>query len=110
VVFPEGARNWTARVLEHDLSAGGRTIEGALDTLLKMTRAHIGYDVRHGREPLSTFAAAPHMYWNAFAVGTRITMPLQIEAVESIAPTTVVAAVAREHPLFSRSTPRFRIA
>ena len=56
LVFPETHGTWTARGLEHDLAAEGRTIEAAVDTLLKIARAHVAYDRRHNREPLSAFA------------------------------------------------------
>ena len=49
LVFPESSRIWTARALEHDLAGGGATMEAALDTVLKVARAHINYDLRHGR-------------------------------------------------------------
>ena len=48
VAFPESRLVSTARCLEHDLMASGRTTEGAVDALLKMVRAHIDYDRRHG--------------------------------------------------------------
>lgn len=67
LVFPETTRTWTARSLEHDLAAGGRSAGAAIDTLVKIAQAHIAFDARHGREPLSAFRAAPQLYWNAFA-------------------------------------------
>jgi hypothetical protein len=112
LVFPETHRAWTARALEHDLAANGRTPEAALDSLLKITRAHIAYDLRHGREPLSAFAAAPQLYWNAFARATRLTIPLELAWRDSGAATPVLAATVPEHPILHRITPpqRVRIA
>ena len=78
LVFPETSRTWTARGLERDLAAGGRSIESAVDTLLKIARAHIAYDRRHNREPLSAFAAAPPVYWNAFTRATPIPIPTDL--------------------------------
>jgi hypothetical protein len=110
VVFPETSRTWTARMLEHDLTGGGRSVEEALDALLKIARAHIAFDRRHGRQPLTAFAAAPRLYWNAFAEGTRTTAPTRIEWRESGEPTPVVAATLREHPVFIPANPRVRPA
>ena len=104
IIFPETPRAWTARALEHDLAANGRTVEAALDSLLKIARAHIAYDLRHGREPLSAFAAAPQLYWNAFAEATRLTLPLELAWRDYGAPTPVVAATVPEHPILRRAT------
>ena len=77
VVFPVSPRTWVARALEHDLAAEGRSIESAIDTVLKIALAHIAYDRRHGREPLSAFAAAPALYWTAFKAGTPLPIPAE---------------------------------
>jgi hypothetical protein len=66
VVYPETRRTWTARVLEHDMSAVARSVELATDAVLKIAIAHIEFDCRHRREPLSVFSAAPSLYWVAF--------------------------------------------
>jgi hypothetical protein len=71
VVFPELSRWWIARSLERDIAATGRTPEAALDSVLKIAQAHIMFDVRHGREPLSAFAPAPRPYWKAFLAADR---------------------------------------
>jgi hypothetical protein len=102
LVFPEAPRSWIARSLEHDLAANGRTPEAALDALLKIADAHIAYDLRHGREPLSAFAAAPRLYWNAFANATRMTLSLKIGCREAGPPTPVFAATVPEHPILRR--------
>ena len=97
-VFPETYGTWTARSLEHDLAAEGRTVEAAVDTLLKIARAHVAYDRRHNREPLSAFAPAPERYWNAFSGATRLPTPLQIDWSDNGRPMQIVAAVASENP------------
>ena len=67
LAYPE-SRVWsTARCLEHDLMASGRSADLAIDSLLKMIRAHIEYDARHHRLALSAFAPAPALYRSAFA-------------------------------------------
>lgn len=70
VAFQETRLHSTARCLEHDITATGRTTEFAVDALLKMVRAHIDFDRRHARLPLSTFAPAPRLYWDAFKQGS----------------------------------------
>jgi hypothetical protein len=98
LVFPETHGTWTARGLEHDLAAEGRTVEAAVDTLLKIARAHVAYDRRHNREPLSAFAPAPQRYWTAFNGATRLSSPVEVDWSENGRPMHIVAAVAREHP------------
>ena len=109
LVFPETGRNWTARGLDHDISSGGRTLESAVDALLKITFAHIAYDRRHNRRPLSAFARAPQIYWNAFAGATK--RPILIEAAWSDAsPTQITVAVVNQHPALQRRLPAAHVA
>jgi hypothetical protein len=108
LIFPETPRMWTARLLEHDLAAAGRTEAAALDTLLKVVQAHIAFDLRHGLEPLAAFAAAPRPYWMAFAGATRMNLPMKIEWGESASKPVFAAAVV-EHPLLALA-PTARIA
>jgi hypothetical protein len=97
LVFPETGGRWTARGLEHDISAGGRTLESAADALLKITVAHIAYDRRHNRMPLSAFLRAPRLYWTAFANATR--RPISMQAAwPDASPTDITVAVAHQHP------------
>ena len=73
-------------------------MEAAVDTLVKIARAHIAYDCRHNREPLSAFAAAPRLYWNAFTHATPLPMPAGLDLPQSGIPTEIVAAVVAQHP------------
>ena len=98
LVFPQTYGTWTARGLEHDLAADGRTIEAAVDTLLKIARAHVAYDRRHNREPLSAFAPAPQLYWAAFGGATRLPAPVELDWAENGRPMQIVAAVVSQHP------------
>jgi hypothetical protein len=98
LVFPETHRTWTARGLEHDLAAGGRTIESAVDTLLKIVRAHIDFDLRHHHEPLSAFAAAPSLYWSAFTGARRLPLEMELDWSDRGRLAEVVAAVIHYHP------------
>lgn len=97
LVFREVYGAWTARALEHDIAAEGRTLESAVDTLLRITRAHIEYDRRHNRIPLSGFAAAPPLYWRAFAQATHLPLGDDLNFGDS-APARISAALATRHP------------
>src|SRR5438477_209681 len=98
LVFPETGHRWTARGLEHDLAADGSTLESAVDTLLKIVRAHIVYDRRHDHKPLSAFAPAPQLYWDAFTLATRLPITMELDWSETEARAQVVTAVASKHP------------
>jgi hypothetical protein len=98
VVFPETQRTWTARALEHDLAAQGRTIESAVDTLVKLIQAHVAYDRRHNRKPLSAFAAAPRLYWSAFNRADELPILMELDWQDSDIPARIVAAVLPDHP------------
>ena len=99
LVFPESSRVWTARALEHDLAGGGATMEAALDTLLKVARAHINYDLRHGRQPLSAFAGA-----------TRVDIRLDLAGEETAMHMRVIAATLPQHPIVKLYCERVRTA
>jgi hypothetical protein len=66
VAFQETRHRFTARCLEYDIMAVGRTSELAIDALLRMVQAHIDFDGRHARPALSAFVQAPRLYWEAF--------------------------------------------
>ncbi len=105
VVYPETTKAWGARSLEHDLTAVGRTAEAALDALVRLASAHIAYDFRHGRTPLSAFAAAPRSYWNAFAGAAQGARPLEITQPEPQRPLSCLVSVTRENPAMRRLIP-----
>jgi hypothetical protein len=106
VVFPETTKAWTARCLEHDLAAGGRTADAAVDALLRITSAHIDFDIRHGRQPLSAFCAAPRPYWNAYAGASMLTKPVEVTNTERRGPLSCLITVARENPAIRRAASR----
>ena len=109
VVFPETTKAWTARSLEHDLAAVGRTAEAAVDALVRVASAHIAFDIRHGRPPLSAFGAAPRPYWNAFAGAAMRTKPLEVLRAEPQGPFSCLVSVTKENPAIRR-VPPYRIA
>src|SRR5258706_11419164 len=67
LVYPNLPGMWAARSLEHDIAVEGNTRDAAIDWILRLVFAHIEFDRRHGRQPLSTFPEAPQRYWHAFA-------------------------------------------
>ena len=97
LVFEDLPGIWTARALEHDLLAEGRTIDSAVQAVLRIIRAHIDYDRRHNRDPLSSFRAAPQAYWNAFTRATPLGWASRLAGALPIG-AEVVAAVAMERP------------
>ena len=98
VVYPETRRTWTARLLEHDLSAVGRSIDLAVDAVLKLAIAHIEFDQRHQREPLSVFSAAPSLYWTAFKDATPLPFSADMPWASDGRVAHVDAAVLSHHP------------
>jgi hypothetical protein len=70
LLFERWPGRWIARALEHDIEVEERSIDGALQALLAIIHAHIKFDQRHGRAPLSGFSSAPARYWQAFMSAT----------------------------------------
>jgi hypothetical protein len=98
VVYPETGRTWTARALEHDLAVEGRSVEAAVDGVMKIALAHIGYDRRHEREPLSAFTPAPRLYWTAFQAGTPLPITVDVPWSAEGAPGKIISALLHHHP------------
>jgi hypothetical protein len=90
---------WTARALEHDIVAEGRSMEAAMQAVLRIMRAHLDFDRRHHHEPLSGFPAAPQAYWNAFKRGTPIEWATLLSRTLPGVVSEISAAVAADRPL-----------
>ncbi|HYM26120.1 MAG TPA: hypothetical protein VEU08_23040 [Vicinamibacterales bacterium] len=97
VAFQKPHGSWVARILEHDMSAETRTRDAAIDLVLRQARAHIAFDIRHGREPLSTFGAAPIVFWDAFHDGVPMQLPIA-DCLDGYAPIEIRVAIARRQP------------
>lgn len=110
LVFPETGKTWTARSLEHDLAAGGRSAGAAIDTLVKIAQAHIVFDTRHGHEPLSAFRAAPQLYWNAFARSEKTSQLMEVRREDSGTELQCFVSVVPQNPILSRFPRPVRIA
>jgi hypothetical protein len=98
LVFPETGRNWTARALDHDIAVQGRSMESAIDALTKIVRAHVAFDLRHNREPLSAFPPAPRLYWNAFRDATRQLPARELDYREVDGTPRIVMATTERNP------------
>jgi hypothetical protein len=99
LVFEDLPGIWTARSLEHDIVAESRSIEMAIQAVLRIMRAHADFDRRHNRAPLSAFRAAPQIYWNAFRRGTLLPWVAQLShTVAGGLAAEITAAVAAERP------------
>lgn len=99
VLFEELPGTWIARALEHDIATESRRMDVALRNTLGIIAAHVDFDLRHGRVPLSAFPPAPQRYWNAFTRGTPMPVtpsdsPLDIR----IEHAQIMVAIAHERP------------
>jgi hypothetical protein len=99
VVYPESSKAWTARSLERDISAAGRTAEAAVESLLSIAEAHIAFDARHGREPLSAFTTAPQLFWKAFALAQNNSQPREVTRTDSRANVRYLVGMVPRNPL-----------
>lgn len=102
LVFPEPGRHWTARSLDHDIAVQGLSIEGAVDALIKVIRAHIAFDIRHDRTPLSAFPPAPRLYWNAFRDATRQSPGREIDCLDADRLQRIVMVTLPQNPAMYR--------
>ena len=69
-----------------------------IDAVLKIALAHIAYDRRHDREPLSAFMAAPRLYWTAFHGGTPLPVTMEVPWSAHGSNGRIVTAVVQHHP------------
>lgn len=99
LVFQDLPGVWTARGLEHDITTEGRTIDAAIRAVLEIVSAHVAYDRRHNRPPLSAFPAAPQRYWTSFAWAVPVHR-VQREVAAQLAADRihVEISIARERP------------
>ena len=98
LAFPETGGNWTARALDHDIAVHGSSLEGAIDALAKIVRAHVAFDLWHNREPLSALPPAPRLYWNAFRDATRLTPAQELDSREIDGTPRIVMATTDCNP------------
>ena len=102
LVFPETGGHWTARALEHDVAVQARSLENAVDAVMKIIRAHVEFDRRHNRTPLSAFAPAPRLYWNAFRVASQTAAPREMDMTNCESLPRFIIAVADHSPAMFR--------
>jgi hypothetical protein len=101
---------WTARVLEHDILAEGHTMAAAVATVMELARAHVDFDRRHGRSPLSGFKAASAPYWQAFEQATplKVVGPLRLQVANPASFRISVAVMGR--PVLASYAPAIPVA
>jgi hypothetical protein len=107
VVYPDSPKSWTARSLEHDISVAGPSAEAAIDSLVRIAEAHIAFDVRHGRPPLSAFTSAPRVYWNAFA---RAETPQRVRPADPAGTLQYIVNMIPQNPIVTAYSQQVRIA
>jgi len=107
VVYPDSPKSWTARSLEHDIAVAGRTAEAAIDSLVRIAEAHIAFDLRHGRQPLSAFSSAPRLYWNAFA---RADTQQRLQRGEPAGTLQYIVNMVPQNPIVTAHAQQVRIA
>jgi hypothetical protein len=105
IVFPETTKAWTARSLEHDMAAVGRTAEAAIDALVRIASAHLAYDLRHGHAPFAAFGAAPRAYWNAFAGAASKARPMEVKGAGAPAVLSCLVSVTQSNPAIRQLQP-----
>ncbi len=90
VIFREGDQ-WVAQVLEKDMSAHGPTEYAALAAVQLVLQAHVNFDTRQKRSPLSMLSRAPEAFWRAYEKAD----PLSLSS-DPFQPAQFHPAVARE--------------
>ena len=98
LVFEESPSTWVAQAVEYDIAAQGHTPENAVEQVLKVLQAHINFDRRHNREPLSCFQPAPGAYWKALAHSIPLEVFWKRNHPEPDVPTEIIASVAHQRP------------
>jgi hypothetical protein len=102
LLFQDLPGAWIARGLEHDIAAEGRTVEAAIRTILQIVVAHIDFDRRHNRKPLSAFPPAPERFWSAFSRATSVAPSPDLGAVGGVCDCIQISvSVTHERPSVS---------
>ena len=104
LLFQDLPGRWSARSLEHDFAVEGRSFDDVLDRILQLIFAHIDFDRRHGRAPLSAFAPAPARFWDAFQRARPhrlITRP----SASGLSYGAILISISDERPAINRTIP-----
>ena len=72
-------------------------MDGAIDALVKILLTHVAFDIRHKRAPLSGFAPAPQLYWNAYGRGTPYVMGAAAHWQDRSLP-IIMISILSQHP------------
>jgi hypothetical protein len=84
LLFREGENRWIAQILEKDMAAHGPTEYAALAAVELVLQAHVNFDAKHQRVPLSRLKPAPKVYWDAYEHAE----PLERPGVQLLPPKT----------------------
>ena len=76
VLFRDGEQQWGAQALERDIAAHGPTRDAALAALRMALLAHVTFDRRQQRVPLSWLAPAPERLWRQGAENGTVSVPI----------------------------------
>ena len=93
LIFEDVPGTWVAQVLEKDMAAHGPTAYAALAAVQLVLQAHVNFDTRHNRQPLSRLKQAPDVYWRAYERAEPLTIPLDAPI---LLPAHISAAVSKE--------------
>lgn len=83
---------WVAQALEKDMAAHGPTPYAALAAVEQVLQAHVNFDTRYQRQPLSRLNRAPEVYWKAFESAE----PLQPPTLQLMHPAIIEAAISKD--------------
>ena len=104
LLFQDLPGRWSARSLEHDFAVEGRSFDDVIDRMLQLIFAHIDFDRRHGRAPLSAFARAPERFWDAFQCARP--HRLITRSASGLSYGSILIAISNVRPRTSRTIPR----
>ena len=100
LVFPEPGGRWTACGMEYDVAVQARSMDDAIDGLIRILQAHVEFDVRHGRRPLSAFSPAPRLFADAFRFAASRESRLREMEIPGTGPTSRVrVAIVQQSPM-----------
>jgi len=93
LLFRQADDVWVAQVLEHDMAAHGPNEYAALAAVQLVLQAHVNFDTRLQRPPLSRLQAAPAEFWDAYNHAEPLRMPDETPIFQ---PAHIVAAVSKD--------------
>jgi hypothetical protein len=93
VIFEDSPGTWVAQVLERDMAAHGKSPYAALAAVQLVLQAHVNFDTRQQRVPLSRLKPAPDEYWHAYQNARPLPNPPKSTM---LSPAQLTAAIAAQ--------------